>query len=74
MSGIYRAEQPNLVGYVKAYNQASADAQMKWVKEHQTCFCKSCVEDLAQDYLVYIEARQDSTINHHALPGGVHAV
>lgn len=54
--GLYKVEQGNLTGYVKAYNKISAEAQMKWVKEHQTCFCKSCVEDLARDYLVYLEA------------------
>ena len=74
MSGIYRAEQPNLVGYVKAYNQASADAQMKWIKEHRTCFCKSCVEELAKDYLTYIKASSESHTIAQVLPGGVHAI
>jgi len=74
MPGIYKAEQPNLVGYVKAYNQASADAQMKWVKENQTCFCESCVEDLAEDYLTYIKPSSESHSMTQVLPGGVHAV
>jgi len=74
MSGIYRAEQPNLIGYVKAYNQSSADAQMKWVKENKTCFCESCVEDLAKDYLTYIKVSSASHTMVQALPGGVHAV
>ena len=72
--GTYRAEHQNLTGYVKAYNKDSADAQMKWVKENKTCFCQSCVEELAKDYLVYIEA---SSVHHtmtQVLPGGVHAI
>ena len=74
MSGIYKAQQDTLTGYVKAYNQGSADAQMKWVQENKTCFCQSCVEELAKDYLVYIEA---SSVHHtmtQVLPGGVHAI
>ena len=74
MLEIYKAEQPNLVGYVKAYNQTSADAQMKWIKENKTCFCKSCVEDLATDYLTYIKASSVSHTMTQVLPGGVHAV
>ena len=72
--GIYKAEQGTLTGYVKAYNQTSADAQMKWVKENKTCFCESCVEELAQNYLVYVEASAAPHTLTQVLPGGVHAV
>ena len=74
MSGIYKAQQDNLTGYVKAYNQASADVQMKWVQENKTCFCKSCVEDLAKDYLVYIKTSSAPHAVAQVLPGGVHAI
>jgi len=74
MSGVYKTEESNLIGYVKAYNQGSADVQMKWIKENKTCFCKSCVEVLAKDYSVYINPSSDSHTMIQTLPGGVHAV
>jgi len=74
MTGIYKAEHNNLTGYVKAHNQASADVQMKWVEENKTCFCRSCVEDLAKDYLTYIAASSASHTMTQVLPGGVHAI
>ncbi len=72
--GMYKAEHNNLMGYVRAYNKDSADAQMKWVKENKTCFCESCVEALAKDYSVYIKASSAHHTMAQVLPGGVHAV
>ena len=72
--GIYKAEQPNLIGYVKAYNQGSADTQMEWINKNQSCFCTSCVEELAKNYSVYIKASGVPHTINQVFPGGVHAV
>jgi len=74
MSGIYKVEQDTLTGYVKTVNQASANAQMKWIKENKICFCESCVKVLAEDYLVHIEPSSASHTMTQVLPGGIHAV
>ena len=50
--GIYKAQHKDLVGYVKAYNQLSAEAQMKWVQEKVKCYCEVCQKVLADQYLV----------------------
>ena len=74
MSGIYKTENRNLTGYVKAYNKGSAVEMMKWVQANKTCFCESCVEQLAKDYSVYIESSSTPHTITQTLPGGVHAV
>ena len=48
----YTVQYNGLVGQVKAYNQLSAAAQMKWVQEHFQCFCDSCRTGLANLYSV----------------------
>ena len=74
MSGIYKVEQSDVSGYVKAYNKGSADIMMQWVMENKDCFCKACVEELSKDYSVYIEAQSKPHTITQTLPGGVHAV
>ena len=52
MAQIYKVQHKDLVGYVKAYNQLSAEAQMKWVQENVKCYCEVCQKTLADKYLV----------------------
>ena len=54
--GIYKTQYETLPGYVKAYNQASADAEMKWVYENIKCFCESCRDLLAKQHLVVFDS------------------
>ena len=47
MNTIYKVQHKDLVGYVKAYNQLSAEAQMKWIQENVKCYCEVCQKELA---------------------------
>ena len=52
MNTIYKVQHKDLVGYVKAYNQLSAEAQMTWIQENVKCYCEVCQKELADKYLV----------------------
>ena len=69
-----RGVSSTLTGFVKAYNQASADAEMTWIQAHVTCFCHICVKGLVQNYSVYIEPSSESHSITQTLSGGVYAV
>ena len=58
---IYKTQHKNLVGYVKAYNQLSAEAQMKWLQENITCYCEACQKDLATQFSVGFNSMELST-------------
>ena len=47
---------------------------MEWINKNQSCFCTSCVEELAKNYSVYIKASGVPHTINQVLPGGVHAV
>lgn len=48
----YTVEYKGLVGQVKAHNQLSAEAQLKWVKDNYYCLCDSCRNGLEKLYSV----------------------
>jgi hypothetical protein len=50
--GTYTVEYNGLVGQVKAYNQLSAEAEIKWVDQNMKCFCEDCRAWLAKQHLV----------------------
>ena len=52
MNTIYKVQHKDLVGYVKAYNQLSAEAQLKWIQENVQCYCEVCQKELANKYSV----------------------
>ena len=52
MPNTYKVGHKDLVGYVKAYNKMSAEAQMKWIQENVNCYCEVCQKVLADKYLV----------------------
>jgi len=48
----YTVQYNGLVGQVKAYNQLSAKAQIKWVQENCFCLCDACRVGLEKMYSV----------------------
>ena len=52
MPGVYKVEHNGLVGQVKAYNQLSAEATIKWVEQNMKCLCDDCRVWLAKQHLV----------------------
>jgi len=52
MAGEYKVQYNGLRGNVKAYNQLSAEAQIKWVERNINCFCDACKTKLVDMYSV----------------------